>query len=195
MAPRLLRDLVQWNGDEDLMTKTEKTLRQKITARFREMDEGLREYKLTDLVKAITTELARDPKFARQFVETMAYTMVYAVCIDVISKGRGGRIGDLVFTPRMANDAKLIPVFARWGTHREHIGDKYVLLVDLTKAMGRQVIAERQKGVETELRYIKLIERLTRPLKSNQTIKSKWSPKDIHHIWTELEEEERKAAA
>jgi hypothetical protein len=167
------------------MTKDEKSIRQAVADRFREMVEGQKVFKLPALAQAVTRELAQRPDFARKFVETMAYGAIYDICQSVLSGMRVGACNGFHFNEKALREKQQVKV-SIVANHWEYDGSEYHLLIDLTREIGRKAIAHRQKSIETEQRTIELLERLIAPLKARQTIGKHWSLKQIEQIWDEL---------
>lgn len=146
----------------------------------REEIQGRDEVRISELV-VDAMNLFNSPEFQHQlFVEALR-EMVYNLASDVIKETRGliPTIGGATSKQAIRRKASQHIIFSQW---MEHVGDRHIRLLEMTREDLVVAAAERRQRGEYELGLATLWEQLAEDLEPGQKVSTKWSVDDIQRI-------------
>lgn len=160
---------------------TELSNRAKVRLWVRERIQGEEEVSLPELANEAIQVLGGDRKFITAFANECLHDMVLELASQVIKQTRGLiKIGDVVTDVEgVKRRARKQSVFANW---LEHVGDRHVRLLDMTREDLLSAADERQTRGERELEVAALWRTLAQRLEGGQAVKDRFSAEEIEGI-------------
>lgn len=147
----------------------------------REQIEGREEVRIPDLAQDAVQAFRKDTKFLRQLAEESLRAMVYDLAQRTVEQTRGMWIAgdDIVTKEAIKKRANSHSVFRDW---LEHVGDKHVRLLDMTREDLFVAADEREKRGQHEIELAALWRTLAQRLEGGETVGSKYTVDEIESM-------------
>lgn len=155
-----------------------------------EQIKGQSEVNVPEIAKGVIEHFKGDEEFIAAFFDEMLYPIAYDTVIDVVKRTRGAanvvQLGDeMVGRDEVKQRGKRLS--SRWNSWLEHVGDKHVRLMDMTKTDCVAAKILRTDRGEHELRIAALFDALAVRLEDSQKVKDAFTPQEIEKIWKSLD--------
>lgn len=171
---------------KDAMTETtaqETTYRQVLRQWIKQQVDGSSEVNLPDLTASAVEHFSSDKAFLKAFLTESLRPLVYEQARLVLQGTRGAVVvlGDEIVTKEiLAERAQRLQ--SRWSRWMEHVGDRHVNLMAMTKDDLLTAALERRQRAETEIEIARLWEVLANKLKKNETVGQRFTAEEIERM-------------
>lgn len=161
----------------------ERSARQQLSDWVKSEIEGQTEINIPAITLKAEQAFKGNRRFIQQFVNETLHSIVYEVVRKVLADDRT-IVGDAAVEDvkehvrkRAANHS----VFSRWF---EHVGDRHVRLLDMTREELLVAAELREKRGTTELKYAALWRTIANGLEGGQMVGAKYKPEEIERMFS-----------
>lgn len=157
---------------------TELSSKARIRQWVREEIEGKEEVQLPELASKAIDTFKKDTKFLRQLAEESLRAMVYQLAYQAVQQTRGmWMAGDTAVTKEAIRQrARKHSLFRDW---LEHVNDKHIRLMDMTREELLIAADEREKRGKHEIGLAALWRTLAERLEGGETVGNRYTPDEI----------------
>lgn len=154
--------------------------RRQVRTWLREQIADQTEVEIAVLYRRMIAHFAEDPTFVRAWLAETLPAVAYEETRSIVGDTRGGHVlfGDVLLS-REATDRRLAASRPRWQLWLEHVGDRHVRLVEMTRNDLLAAASIRRERGETEIRYAELWEELASRLSGKKRVGDVFTSEEI----------------
>jgi hypothetical protein len=164
------------------MTATTDTPSARIQVRtwVREQIADADEVTLPALADEAVEHFVKDKRFIRALLDESLRPLVYDLARIEMGRTRGTviRLGDTLATEE-AIDKRSQTLAGKWSRWLEHVNDRHVRLLDMTREDLLTAAGERRERAEADLKIADLWDRLAAHLEGGQAVRERFTPQEI----------------
>lgn len=152
-------------------------------------------FKIPDLADRVVEEVQKSPAYLKALLKSELRPMIGEMVKNIVRESRGGLVeaGDEVIDRAEFAARSKISFAQRFSDWYEHVGDRHIALLDMTREELVEAAGERRQRANTELEIAELWERLASQLTPEQKLGAKFSTEQIAALARQIRKE-RKAA-
>lgn len=137
---------------------------------------------VASLYKEMVTHFSQDREFVSAWLLETLPAVAYEATLQVCAQTRSHIVfGDEILS-RGETEVRLKDARPRWQAWLEHVGDRHVRLMDMTKEDLRTAATIRRERGETELRYAELWDELASRIKGRKKVAEVFTVEQIEDI-------------
>lgn len=160
--------------------------RKQVRAWVRDRIDGESSVEVSSLYREMVTHFSQDREFVAAWLSETLPAVAYDETLRVCAQTRGHILfGDEILS-RDETETRLKEVRPRWQAWLEHVGDRHVRLLDMTKEELRTAATLRRQRGETELRYAELWDELASHLRGKKKVSDVFTVEQIEDLAASL---------
>lgn len=156
---------------------------------IRDTIDGQTSIRLPDIASQAATVFGQDSAFLLALLNDQFRQVIYDNVQLVIAQTRLPvvRLGDeIVDRDEVTRRAHNMAIARRWTTFFEHVGNRHVLLTNMTKADLLTAAQERYRRANVEQAYGTLWTSLANQMRDDQVVGDVFQPETINTLWQQI---------
>lgn len=175
------------------------SVRSVVRAWLREAIEGEEAISLPFLADKAVQHFGKQPELVQQYFAETFRQLVYGEAQSVVARTRSTasvssqtdriQLGDEIVTREVVKE-RARKLGSRWSNWMEHVGERHISLMKMTRDDCLKAIGERELRIASEQKRVTLLQRLAEQLEGDEAIEDRYSDEDIDRIWKEIDDDE-----
>jgi aromatic ring-cleaving dioxygenase len=146
------------------------------------------EVSIPDLRNQAIEHFEKDRAFMRSLLTAFMRTSLYDIVQHVVGSTRGlTLLGDTVVTEDGIDQRVSAARASRWDRWLEHVGDKHLRLMDMTREDVLQAITEREQRIESERSVVRILSAIYARLEGGQRVRERFTAAEIEQLRRSLD--------